>query len=520
MFPLQHRFAGTRSRFVATLALIAITCAAARPLIAHETVVELPKLLQNGVPQQALDAERSAIRVFRLVIPIGARNLTFETSGGTGDCDLFARFGAHPSINNYDDSSAGPSTNERTFIGRPQAGVWYAKLIAARAYHDVQLTAHYERSKDTDDVPKLLPGPGVFAGKVRVQIKSRLVTGVVRFTIDGSDPTPDSPTYSKPLKFFADTELRVQIFEGKNARGPVVVAPYFVTAPDAVTLLRNGGVEQHRAGMAASEAFFKIIVPEGMERLHVLTRSGVGNIAVLLRHGAPPTLELRDFKQVGVGTRSDLDVDHPAAGEWFIMLVGRTEYSGVSLQASYRGPKPDLIAWPGVLDPYETIETFMPEDCEVQENMITAGTHRLLRFSTESRNIGGADLVLGDPMGNPNFEFQECHGHYHFKGFASYVLRAGDGSLAAEGRKVSFCLEDVSRWDPAAPARNRYDCEMQGIRVGWSDIYDSGLPGQWIDITDVPDGDYNLEITINPDLLLEEADYSNNTSIVPVTIGP
>jgi hypothetical protein len=155
----------------------------------------------------------------------------------------------------------------------------------------------------------------------------------------------------------------------------------------------------------------------------------------------------------------------------------------------------------------------------VQENLIAAGTHRLLRFSTESRNIGGADLVLGDPAGNPNFEFQECHGHYHFKGFASYVLRAPDGSLAAEGRKISFCLEDVSRWDPAAPARSRYDCEMQGIRAGWSDIYDSGLPGQWIDVTDVPPGDYNLEITINPDLLLEEADYSNNTTVVPVKIG-
>ena len=46
---------------------------------------------------------------------------------------------------------------------------------------------------------------------------------------------------------------------------------------------------------------------------------------------------------------------------------------------------------------YEKIEAFTEEDCEVQEGMITAGTHRLLRFSTESRNIGGADLVLAPP---------------------------------------------------------------------------------------------------------------------------
>src|ERR1044071_6403711 len=177
MFPSRHQ--------LIRLALMASAWFTDCRLAAHVTIVELPKLAQNGVPQQGLDAERSAIQVFRFVVPTGARNLTFETSGGYGDCDLFVRFGAHPSNSAYDDSSTGPSTNERVVIGRPQPGVWYAKLVAARAYHDVQFTARYGQSKNSDDVPKLLPGPGVYAGKVRVQIKSRLITGIVHYTIDG-----------------------------------------------------------------------------------------------------------------------------------------------------------------------------------------------------------------------------------------------------------------------------------------------------------------------------------------------
>jgi Lysyl oxidase len=285
--------------------------------------------------------------------------------------------------------------------------------------------------------------------------------------------------------------------------------------------LQSGIGQMHRAGVAGSNTIFKITVPPGIKRLTVLTRGGRGTIAVIVRKGAPRPVGFHDFKRVGVANRTDFAVPLPAAGDWFIEVRGRTDFSGCTVQASYRSIKADLIVWPDALMPYQTTETFERGDCEVEEGMITAGTHRLLRFTTESRNIGGGNLVMGRPEGNPNFEFQECHGHYHFKGFAAYELLDLNGAVVARGRKVSFCLEDVFRWDRTAPVAERYDCQNQGIQAGWSDIYDGGLPGQWIDITDIPVGEYQLAITINPDRLLDEADYTNNTTTVPVTItGP
>ncbi|MDB6154053.1 MAG: hypothetical protein JWL90_2506, partial [Chthoniobacteraceae bacterium] len=103
---------------------------------------------------------------------------------------------------------------------------------------------------------------------------------------------------------------------------------------------------------------------------------------------------------------------------------------------------------------------------------------------------------------------------------AAYRLLDLQKEVVATGKKVSFCLEDVVQWNPKAPADPKFDCSNQGIHAGWSDVYDSGLPGQWVDITGVPPGKYLLEVIMNPDQFLSEADYGNNVTRELVTIGP
>src|SRR5262249_41065509 len=62
---------------------------------------------------------------------------------------------------------------------------------------------------------------------------------------------------------------------------------------------------------------------------------------------------------------------------------------------------PDLVVdEPGLL-PQITLEPFTAADCDVQQGCLPAGRRRLLRLTASIRNIGTADLALGDPTSNP-----------------------------------------------------------------------------------------------------------------------
>lgn len=163
-------------------------------------------------------------------------------------------------------------------------------------------------------------------------------------------------------------------------------------------------------------------------------------------------------------------------------------------------------------------ESFAPTSCALAEGCVGGpGDRRLLRFATQTPNVGAADLIMGDPAGQPGFEFSACHGHYHFEGYAAYQLVDQGGAIVATGHKQAFCLLDLSPM-PGTSTGPRYHCGFQGISSGWSDVYGAGLDCQWVDITGVAPGDYILRITINGDRTLPESDYTNNTVDVPVSI--
>jgi hypothetical protein len=167
-------------------------------------------------------------------------------------------------------------------------------------------------------------------------------------------------------------------------------------------------------------------------------------------------------------------------------------------------------------------EFFPPDSCAIAEECVSGtGTRKLLRFSTVTPNIGESDLVLGDPSSTPGFEFAQCHGHFHFNGYARYELVDATGAIVAVGHKQAFCLLDsIPIGLPGAPTEGRFHCGFQGLTRGFADIYDNGLDCQWVDITDVPDGDYLLRISINPDHVIPESNFDNNTIEVPVTVAP
>src|SRR6185436_14378394 len=180
---------------------------------------------------------------------------------------------------------------------------------------------------------------------------------------------------------------------------------------------------------------------------------------------------------------------------------------------------PDLVIFGSAVNPYITTQTFAQNSCAVVEGLIAPGVRKVIRFDTQTANQGNADLVFGNPANNPLFVYANCHAHYHFQNYMSYRLRNSSGQIAAVGLKVGFCVLDVFRWDSGSAPNAFYNCNNQGIQVGWGDLYDSTLDGQWIDITGLPDGNYTMEMEANPLGIILESDYANNLTTVPISIG-
>jgi len=150
------------------------------------------------------------------------------------------------------------------------------------------------------------------------------------------------------------------------------------------------------------------------------------------------------------------------------------------------------------------------------------GDRKLLRFSVEAINQGQGVFEPPAPDTRPDlFVYSACHGHYHFHGFASYsLLDRVTGKLVTGGQKFAYCMEDTAQYlrGPDVPCQKQYDCSAQGISPGWSDLYGNGLDCQWIDVTDVPPGTYELRVDLNPGRTFQELTYDNNSGSVEVVV--
>ncbi|MCP3102487.1 FG-GAP-like repeat-containing protein [Myxococcus sp. K15C18031901] len=164
-------------------------------------------------------------------------------------------------------------------------------------------------------------------------------------------------------------------------------------------------------------------------------------------------------------------------------------------------------------------KTFSADACEVKEQCVTApGRRKLLRFSTSIQNLGSKAAILPSIEENPDMYYlDECHGHYHLLDFASYELRDASGQHVLSGRKQGFYLVDVQSYCSDAQ-RQDFTYDPMGISAGWADIYTLDTPCQWVDITDLPDGTYTFQVSVDDKDFVDEGTVYPNTVSFPVRL--
>ena len=90
------------------------------------------------------------------------------------------------------------------------------------------------------------------------------------------------------------------------------------------------------------------------------------------------------------------------------------------------------------------------DECLVAEGCITGtGERKTLRFTTTISNYGNEDFYIGQSGGagnlNPNFYWDDCHGHAHYEGYANYRLYNYPSLEPSEtiGHKNGWCVMDL-----------------------------------------------------------------------------
>lgn len=101
-----------------------------------------PNVLQNGVPATGLAASTGSDIVYTMEVPAGATNIKFDMSGGSGDADMYVKFGSAPTDSSYD-CRPYKSGNTESCTGSQSGGTYHVRLKAYSTFSGVSLTGSY-----------------------------------------------------------------------------------------------------------------------------------------------------------------------------------------------------------------------------------------------------------------------------------------------------------------------------------------------------------------------------------------
>ena len=141
--------------------------------------------------------------------------------------------------------------------------------------------------------------------------------------------------------------------------------------------------------------------------------------------------------------------------------------------------------------------------------------------------------VSSQAVGQFEFDTRRGHHHWHMEDIAQYDLLNQSGDRIVLSTKQSFCLaptdaidltqtgadwrpDQAGLWSACAGAESIWLREV--LPAGWGDTYYQSVAGQSFNITNLPNGHYQVRVTTDPNHNLLETNYDNNVGLVAITL--
>jgi hypothetical protein len=260
-------------------------------------------------------------------------------------------------------------------------------------------------------------------------------------------------------------------------------------------------------------------------------------------HAAEPALP--DLRQAPVGCAGGYDGDASKCDSWDVCMVADPSAPG--------GPCVDGGDIKAVRLRFTTsVDNIGDGPFLVHAHRdSTAPPRMVVRQAIQSDVDGPIPMTFGESQHRTSswayYEPAAAHEHWHLMNFEYFQLRTPAGDTVVTDRKNGFCLGDryvaagadslahrpSGLGTPADELAHKLDghrCEHHnpealdvffGISVGMGDDYKYKVEFQWLDITKVPSGTYDVVTVANPDRVLLEKNYDPTASSRALSIpGP
>ena len=235
--------------------------------------------LTSGVTAGPIAGSTGAMAYYSLVVPAGKTSLNFATSGGTGDADLFVRYGAMPTTAVADYASESATSAESIDIANPQPGTWYVMVYAWSSISGVSLKGEYAPA-----APSLLS-----VGDVAVT-EGNAGTTLANFTVSLSPASASTVTFDMATE--GGTAVAGSDFVAKSQPGMSIAAGQ-TSATFTVSVNGDTAVESNEtfAAELRNASGAQVAKPRGQGRINNddLASLSVGDVSVSEGNGGDAT---------------------------------------------------------------------------------------------------------------------------------------------------------------------------------------------------------------------------------------
>ena len=322
-------------------------------------------VLSNGTATGNLSFTKDESKYFVLDVPAGATGLSFSTSGGSGDVDLYVKFGSRASKTVNDCKGEGSTNAETCAISTAQAGKYYVTVLGYAASSGVSVKGQYTGTTPPPPPPsgELTNGVPVSNLSFTLQESKRYTlvvpVGATGLTFTTSGGSGDVDLYVKfgsaPSTTVSDckgessttaetcTISNIQagtyhvLVYGYAASSGVSVKGQYTTMPGGGNVLTNGVPVNNLSFTAQESKRYTMTVPAGATNLMFASSGGSGDTDLYVKFGSEPSTTVSDCKSEGQTTAETCSIPSVQAGTYHVLVYGYSAASGVSLTGSYSG---------------------------------------------------------------------------------------------------------------------------------------------------------------------------------------